>query len=165
MTLATCWLTAKNRDQLRNRTLGNRVWATFTSTFKIMQSSVLLSAERYPKCCKVAISVSLSVCFYARISQKPRFQSLPTSLCMLPDAVAWFSSDRSTVLYVVPVLWMTLCFQIICIHCIYYRCAHRKHVSRRFMITTLSTAITDGCGVGHRDMSAVVFQKHADDNC
>ena len=26
----TCRLTAKNRDQLRNLTLGNRVWATFT---------------------------------------------------------------------------------------------------------------------------------------
>jgi len=25
----TCTLTAKNRDQLRNPTLGNRVWATF----------------------------------------------------------------------------------------------------------------------------------------
>jgi len=30
MTQVTCRLTAKNRDQLRNRTLGNRVWATFT---------------------------------------------------------------------------------------------------------------------------------------
>ena len=30
MTHITCRLTAKNRDQLRNRTLGNRVWATFT---------------------------------------------------------------------------------------------------------------------------------------
>ena len=30
MTLVTCRLTAKNRDQLRNPTLGNRVWATFT---------------------------------------------------------------------------------------------------------------------------------------
>jgi len=30
MTHATCRLTAKNRDQLRNPTLGNRVWATFT---------------------------------------------------------------------------------------------------------------------------------------
>ena len=29
MTHATCMLTAKNRDQLRNPTLGNRVWATF----------------------------------------------------------------------------------------------------------------------------------------
>jgi len=28
MTLVTCRLTAKNRDQLRNPTLGNRVWAT-----------------------------------------------------------------------------------------------------------------------------------------
>ena len=27
---ATCWLTAKNRDELWNPTLGNRVWATFT---------------------------------------------------------------------------------------------------------------------------------------
>jgi len=30
MTHVTCSLTAKNRDQLRNPTLGNRVWATFT---------------------------------------------------------------------------------------------------------------------------------------
>jgi len=29
MTHVTCMLTAKNRDQLRNPTLGNRVWATF----------------------------------------------------------------------------------------------------------------------------------------
>ena len=30
MTHVTCRLTAKNRDELRNPTLGNRVWATFT---------------------------------------------------------------------------------------------------------------------------------------
>jgi len=29
MTYVTCRLTAKNRDQLRNPTLGNRVWASF----------------------------------------------------------------------------------------------------------------------------------------
>ena len=29
MTHITCMLTAKNRDQFRNPTLGNRVWATF----------------------------------------------------------------------------------------------------------------------------------------
>ena len=29
MTHITCRLTAKNRDQLRNPMLGNRVWATF----------------------------------------------------------------------------------------------------------------------------------------
>ena len=32
MTHATCRLTAKNRDQLRNPTLGNRVWAICTFT-------------------------------------------------------------------------------------------------------------------------------------
>jgi len=30
MTRTTCRLTAKNRDQLQNPTLGNQVWATFT---------------------------------------------------------------------------------------------------------------------------------------
>jgi len=30
MTHITCRLTAKNRDQLRNLTLDNQVWATFT---------------------------------------------------------------------------------------------------------------------------------------
>jgi len=30
MTHVTCQLTAKNRDQLGNPTLDNRVWATFT---------------------------------------------------------------------------------------------------------------------------------------
>jgi len=30
MTHVTCRLTAKNRDWLRNPTLGNRAWATFT---------------------------------------------------------------------------------------------------------------------------------------
>jgi len=30
MTHVTCRLTAKNRDQLRNPTFGNRIWATFT---------------------------------------------------------------------------------------------------------------------------------------
>jgi len=34
MTHTTCRMTAKNRDQLRNPTLGNRVLATFTFTSK-----------------------------------------------------------------------------------------------------------------------------------
>jgi len=32
MTHGTCWLTAKNRDQLLNPTLNNLVWATFLRT-------------------------------------------------------------------------------------------------------------------------------------
>jgi len=31
MTHVTCRLTAKNREQIRNPTLGNRVWASFTT--------------------------------------------------------------------------------------------------------------------------------------
>ena len=37
MTLVTRRLTAKNRDQLRNRTLGIRVWATFTFTLVLTE--------------------------------------------------------------------------------------------------------------------------------
>ena len=33
MTHVTCRLTAKNRDQLRNPTLGSRVWATLFTVF------------------------------------------------------------------------------------------------------------------------------------
>jgi len=41
MTRVTCRLTAKNRDQLRNPTLGKRVWATFTYLFKLETRPVL----------------------------------------------------------------------------------------------------------------------------
>jgi len=39
------WLTAKNRDQLRNPTLGNRVWVTFT--FTDMLSKLVERLQRY----------------------------------------------------------------------------------------------------------------------
>jgi len=38
MTHVTCRLTARNRDQLRDRTLGNGVWATFTLFYLITYS-------------------------------------------------------------------------------------------------------------------------------
>ena len=38
MTHVTCRLTAKNRDQLRNSTLGNRVWAAFAFYVKRNQT-------------------------------------------------------------------------------------------------------------------------------
>ena len=45
MTHVTCRLTAKNRDQLRNPTLSNQVWATFT--FYQIQSKIVYQAVRY----------------------------------------------------------------------------------------------------------------------
>ena len=42
MTHLTCRLTAKNQDQLRNPTLGNQVWATFTFTLPNLSLSSLL---------------------------------------------------------------------------------------------------------------------------
>jgi len=48
MTHVTCWLPAKNRDQLRNPTLGNRVWATFLANeekFAILGGKLFRSTE------------------------------------------------------------------------------------------------------------------------
>ena len=59
MTHVTCRLTAKNRDQLRNPTLGNRAW--LTSTFFSMADRQIdghgMAYGIYP-------SVCLSVCLY-----------------------------------------------------------------------------------------------------
>ena len=47
MTRVTCRLTAKNRDPLRNPTLGNRVWAAFTFNLLIMPLyNAFLSLQR-----------------------------------------------------------------------------------------------------------------------
>jgi len=55
-------------------------------------------------------SVCLSVCLSARITLKPRDRTSPVLLCMLPVAVARSSSDGIAICYILPVLWMTLCF-------------------------------------------------------
>ena len=52
MTHVTCRLTAKNRDQLRNGTLGNRVWATFIFTFigsNILEAFTSISRRRWTR--------------------------------------------------------------------------------------------------------------------
>ena len=48
VTHVTCRLTAKNRDQLRNPTLGNRVWASFTF-FICWKSNPLASVSIRPR--------------------------------------------------------------------------------------------------------------------
>jgi len=50
MTHVTCRLTAKNRDQLRNPTLGNRVWATFF-TLPVMRPEALCFRLVRPSVC------------------------------------------------------------------------------------------------------------------
>jgi len=57
--------------------------------------------------------ICVCVCVSTRISPDPHAQSLPNHLCMLPMAVARFSSGVIAVSYVLPVLCMTsltLCF-------------------------------------------------------
>jgi len=50
MTHVTCRLTAKNRDQLRNPTLRNQLWATFTF-FYMGASNKQVTAKNVPLLC------------------------------------------------------------------------------------------------------------------
>ena len=52
MTHVTCRLTAKNRDQLRNPTLGNRVWAAFTF-LEVKRSELMEGRIRYTTWLKI----------------------------------------------------------------------------------------------------------------
>jgi len=47
MTHVTCRLTAKNRNQLLNPTLGNRVWAIFTFTFYLCFTNTQVSFSAF----------------------------------------------------------------------------------------------------------------------
>ena len=80
MTHATCRLTAKNRDQLRNPTLGNRVWATFTFTFVALLYRLL------------------SACLQPLSNQSARQGDRVTLECAVPaypapDRVQWFRNE------------------------------------------------------------------------
>jgi len=64
MTHVTCRLTAKNRDQLRNPTLGNRVWSIFTFFFLCYDCSsqgglkIKVICQRQDQGVKVEVRVS-----------------------------------------------------------------------------------------------------------
>jgi len=55
MTHVTCRLTAKNRDQLRNSTLGNGVWATFLHITFELRSLVVLFPTLVMSCVAAAV--------------------------------------------------------------------------------------------------------------
>jgi len=58
--------------------------------------------------------VCLSVCLSSRVTRKRHGRtSRPNFLCMLPVAMARFSSDGDAIRYVLPVLWMTPCFHTV----------------------------------------------------
>ena len=61
---------------------------------------------------RARMSVCLSVCLSARISQKPHVHISPNFLYMLLVVVALSSSDGNAICYVLPILRMTSCFHI-----------------------------------------------------
>ena len=90
MTHVTCRLTAKNRDQLWNPTLGNRVWATFTFFYIVIVLAV-------PSLC-YSVSCPLSI-FWATAPRGHYVFDLCVRLCVpshsltgLPSTDSFFGS-------------------------------------------------------------------------
>ena len=83
MTHVTCRLTAKNRDRLRNPTLGSRSWATFTFLLSAMYSwSILTSQWDFTPCSGKS---STFLCFRAsdRWSLRHYVLGLSVRLCVV----------------------------------------------------------------------------------
>ena len=87
MTHVTCRLTAKNRDQLRNPTLGNRVWATFT-----------FIATRQRRALKVTPQVATGAesAVYVAVCWSQLARETPTGVAMDDDGRASVNSDDDT---------------------------------------------------------------------
>jgi len=82
MTHVTCRLTAKNRDQLRNPMLGNRVWATFTFIPLTNPAPISLRSSHL----KLSERFGMRVCWRSSRAPKPPVhgpddQSIQTSNC------------------------------------------------------------------------------------
>jgi len=89
MTHVTCRLTAKNRDQLRNPTLGNRVWASFTFTFFVSMNDSCTSAHVW----HVSARRSATLPGRPLCAGGVYVRSSPVSLCSLRGSPGALDSD------------------------------------------------------------------------
>jgi len=87
MTHVTCRLAAKNRDQLRNPTLGNRVWATFTFLLSnaVTRLSVRLSVpcpELKNDASRVVVTIEHDLETGSSRNGQENIVSQPSGLCL-----------------------------------------------------------------------------------
>ena len=85
----TCRLTAKNRDQLRNPTLDNRVWATFT-VFLLQQ--LVIPWRPDAALCRSIHAASLG----CRVSSSPALATVQSMLTSCPRSTSTRGGSRFT---------------------------------------------------------------------
>ena len=91
--LITCRLTAKNRDQLRNPTLGNRVWASFTFFYHIVDMC-LLQCKTSTRC---SVSALLTTPVLTAISASTATTtSAVTTVCLVTAPATSVRTFRTT---------------------------------------------------------------------
>jgi len=97
MTHVTCRLTVKNRDQLRNPTLGNRVWATFLPC--MLFSCTVENVKQRSDVCP-SDRLSLVFCFFFSTANVVQLWLI----CDFSTRLAYFSLRTDMVIFISP--WM-----------------------------------------------------------
>jgi len=82
MTRVTCRLTAKNRDQLRNPTLGNLVWTTFTLSCKTRTKTRVLATTVRVCVCVCVLSCVCECVTVCRCRVVQSVGSVRVSVCV-----------------------------------------------------------------------------------
>jgi len=77
MTHVTCRLTAQNRDQLRNPTLGNRVWTTFLLLHTQFKTPDPTPQNRLPPSLRVGMYEMVAYIVFLNFSDRVRTSALP----------------------------------------------------------------------------------------
>jgi len=99
MTHVTCRLTAKNRDQPRNPTLGNRVWATFTFFTRVhITNSISIGS---------VISAQLTL-MTSRQRDQTVLEKRPLNGCSFPGLPRWAGTRK------VKPIWILLKQETVC---------------------------------------------------
>jgi len=131
MTHVTCRLTAKNRDQLRNPTLGNRVWASFF-VGKVKYIAVRMSVSPcVPLCLCMSVVMpvyvicpSLCLCVCLCLSLCPCMclcMSVPVHVCLSLYVPVCVSVCLSVCLSLCPCVCLFLCLSV-CLYVLVYVC-------------------------------------------
>jgi len=89
MTHITCRLTAKNRDQLRNPTLGNRIWATLLHVHWESKTAIIsINDQLFPD-----PETSVISCRWSNTSHSGPFMTSDTTPSSMSTRTAWISTS------------------------------------------------------------------------
>jgi len=159
MTYVTCRLTAKNRDQLRNPTLGNRVWATFNfySPYRA-RVCVLKTYCSWFATQKTTTWPVHSSALSAPTPTRLRLLQLksPNTSYVASLILGFYLICLAGVVYILVQVWQT-CFQLLCTVCLEQVTAIHP-ISQQFQLIQISSRNPPVCS----PLISTVLLPHSD---